>query len=132
MNRLFNTKTGKIVLSVIWGLGIAALFFKVCGNGGCFVVNTPINPQIEHNIYEFKNECFGGKCSSTSLPTTQFHPSICEQPLINRHPSNDWYKHRMPQNCGDARHSTEPRCYKSNPTDSIFRAPSSQIYYPYN
>ena len=133
MDRLFNTKTGKVILSVIWGLGIAALFYKVCQHAGCFVVREPSNPQIEKSIYEFKNECFGGGCSPTypELPE-QTYPPKCKQPLFDRHPPIDFYEHRMAENCGDKRHYREPSCYKFHPMDTVFRAPSSQIIYPYH
>lgn len=141
MDRLFKTKTGKVVLSVVWGLGIAALFYKVCENAGCFVMNEPTNANIEHNIYEFKNECFNGNGGATGAPGCpsvyadagpQTYPPKCDHPLFDRHPPIDHYEYHTPKNCGDPRHCREPGCYKFNPMDSIFRAPSSQIYYPYH
>ena len=129
MDRLFNTKTGKIILSVIWGLGIAAVFYKVCEHAGCFVVDSPSTPQI----YELNNECFNGKCSQTQ-PNPEYkqnYPPKCDQ-SFDSEPPIDWFENRRPHNCGDARHNNPSSCYKSNPMDSIFRAPSNQIFYPYH
>ena len=133
MDRLFTTKTGKIILSVLWGLGIAALFYKVCEHSGCFIMNKTTTPDVEHNIYEFRNECFNGTCPPVYPDEgPQRYPPKCDQPLFNSHPSIDYYESRMAKNCGDERHCKDASCYKFNPMDSIFRAPSSQIYYPYN
>lgn len=132
MDRLFNTKTGKVILSVIWGLGIAALFYKACEHAGCFVVNSSTTPDVENHIYEFKNECFGGNCPPVYPEVEQGYPSQCDQPLFASHSSAEWYEHRMPENGGDLRHSGESECYNFNPMDSIFRAPSAQIYHKYN
>ena len=151
MDRLFKTKTGKVVLSVLWGLGIAALFYKVCENSGCFVMSEPTNPSVESHIYEFRNECFHGNsgvvdsencgaCGQEEEDTgcgypdagPQRYPPKCNHPLFNSHPSIDHYELHTGKNCGDPRHCNEESCYKFHPMDSIFRAPSSQIYYPYH
>lgn len=136
MDRLFKTKTGKVVLSVLWGLGIAALFYKVCENAGCFVVNESSSPAIESSIYDFKNECFNGSGGQTCPPVypetgPQRYPPKCDQPLFTSHPTIDNYEARMAKNCGDERHCRGASCYKFNPMDTIFRAPSNQIYYQY-
>ena len=137
MDSLFKTKNGKVILSVLWGLGIAALFYKVCEHSGCFVIKEHSNPQVEHSIYEFQGECFNGNggegCGSSYVdPGPQRYPPKCDQPLFNSHPPIDYYESRVGKNCGDPRHCKSPSCYKFNPMDSIFRAPSSQIVYPYH
>jgi hypothetical protein len=134
MDSLFKTKTGKVVLSVLWGLGIAALFYKVCENAGCFVMNEHTDPSVESHIYEFRKECFNGLGCPPTYPDAgpQRYPPKCDQPLFNSHPAIDFYEARQAKNCGDPRHCNEAGCYKFNPMDSIFRAPSSQIYYPYH
>jgi hypothetical protein len=135
MDSLFKTKTGKVILSVLWGLGIAALFYKVCENAGCFVINEKNTPDVEKNIYEFRTECFNGNGQPCAPVYTddgaQPCQRGCEQPYFG-HPALDFYEDRTAKNCGDPRYSKEPGCYKFHPMDSIFRAPSSQIYYPYH
>jgi hypothetical protein len=137
MDSLFKTKNGKVVLSVLWGLGIAALFYKVCESSGCFVMNEHSTPDVESNIYEFRNECFNGNGGPGCGPVypdagPQRYPPKCDHPLFLEHPPIQHYEYHTAKNCGDPRHCREPSCYKFNPMDSIFRAPSSQIYYPYH
>ncbi len=55
---LTSTPQGKIILSIIWGLGLSALFRKVCKGRSCIVIRGP-NPHEMHNkIYKFDNKCY--------------------------------------------------------------------------
>ena len=38
VDRLFKNKSGMILISIIWGLGLAALFKKVCKGRNCVIV----------------------------------------------------------------------------------------------
>ena len=41
IKRLKDNYTGKFIISIILGLGIAALFRKVCNNNKCIVIKAP-------------------------------------------------------------------------------------------
>ena len=43
---LSNDK-GKIIISIIWGLGLAALFRKVCKGRNCIVIKGPKPQELE-------------------------------------------------------------------------------------
>ena len=50
-----DQKLNTMILSIIWGLGISALFRRVCDNNKCIVVKAPKGNQF----YENKDgECF--------------------------------------------------------------------------
>ena len=61
-----DKRTNTIILSIIWGLGIAALFRKVCDNNKCIVIKAPagMNDYQQQNgntCYRFERnntECF--------------------------------------------------------------------------
>ena len=38
IGRLFTSNTGRILVSIIWGLGLAALFKKACEGRNCQVI----------------------------------------------------------------------------------------------
>ncbi len=127
MDRLFKTRTGNIILSVIWGLGIAALFYKVCQiSGACYVVN-----QTQPGDY-YGDDNFDGGCSPMYPAYEGGALPRCKQPLFPTSPTVDHYQEVAAKNCGDARHCRDASCYKFNPMDSIFRAPSDQVYYKYH
>ena len=41
----FTSPSGRIIISIIWGLGIAALFRKICQGPDCVVIQGP-DPNI--------------------------------------------------------------------------------------
>jgi hypothetical protein len=73
MNRLLNTEQGKIIISVIWGLGLAFLFFKqTCKGDHCVVYSAP--PANTHeNIFALEDQCYqfvpyNVKCEKSKRP----------------------------------------------------------------
>ncbi len=56
--KLFETSEGKIVISIIWGLGLACLFRKVCIGRNCIVYKAPDPKTVEDNIYKFDGKCY--------------------------------------------------------------------------
>jgi len=54
----FNTKQGRIIISIIWGLGLACLFRKVCVGRNCIVYTAPNPNSIVNNIYKHNSKCF--------------------------------------------------------------------------
>ena len=54
----FTSRTGRIILSIIWGLGLAALFRKVCKGRGCIVIKGPHPSKIRGKIFEFNKKCY--------------------------------------------------------------------------
>lgn len=171
MNSL-KTPTGKTLTSIIWGLGIAALFYLACKDGGCLVMKAPEN--FGEDTYQFGRDCYKfqpypvtcdskegfasspeihGECGSykyhqfPSHCDSDLHPSHvaltgfdapinvdrvsnCKNCSNFAHPHCLWNQARKPKNNGDPRHYRVPGCYKFNPMDSIFRAPSPQVYLP--
>jgi hypothetical protein len=70
LSKLFHTQTGKIVLSIILGLGLATLFRTVCKGKNCIIFHAPPLEQIEGKIYKYDNKCFqyvtkSAKCDKT-------------------------------------------------------------------
>ena len=168
-----KTPTGKTMTSIVWGLGIAALFYLACREGGLIVMKAP--EDFDDNVYKFDQDCYKFnpypvKCATATqegftpeidtecghyrhhgvpsydLPSddsmqptapalTGFDAPIqfdkvsdCKNCSNFAHPHCLWNEHIRPKNCGDARHYRSAGCYKFHPMDSIFRAPSSQIY----
>ena len=53
-----NEKYNTILISILWGLGISALFRKICKSKNCVVIQTPSNFDINNKIIKKSN----GKC----------------------------------------------------------------------
>ena len=70
IKRLFTTPVGRLLMSILLGLGLATLFRKSCNDKNCIVFNGPIIGDIDGKIYKHGDECFkytSGtvKCDST-------------------------------------------------------------------
>lgn len=54
-----DSPAGSIFLSVLLGLGLAALFRKACTGNNCIVIHTgPQRDEIESVFYKVNNDCF--------------------------------------------------------------------------
>lgn len=62
--RLLNTAVGKIIISIILGLGLATIFREVCNERNCIRFSGPI--ISEENVYKHD-----GKCSKYVLESTK-------------------------------------------------------------
>jgi hypothetical protein len=58
LKRLFNTEFGKIILSMILGIGLASIFRKVCNGRDCIEYNGPVISDIEGKIFKHDGKCY--------------------------------------------------------------------------
>jgi len=49
---------GNILISAMLGLGLAALFKKVCNDGHCVVVKGPPFEDIKDKVFVFEDKCY--------------------------------------------------------------------------
>ena len=64
-----DEKINTYIISIIWGLGVAALFRRICENDKCVVIKAPSNmidykQEQENECYRFEREnveCFKNK-----------------------------------------------------------------------
>ena len=71
-NKLLHTEVGNIILSVIWGLGLAALFRRACKNRNCIVFKAPPLQSMNNKIYKYNDKCYkyttmGTKCTDSAI-----------------------------------------------------------------
>jgi hypothetical protein len=50
--RLLYTPIGKILISIVLGIGLATLFRKVCNDKNCIVYNGPVIQDIDNKVYK--------------------------------------------------------------------------------
>ena len=58
LKRLIYSDVGRIVISIILGLGLATLFRKVCKERDCLVFNAPKLDKIKNQVFKFKDKCY--------------------------------------------------------------------------
>ena len=54
----FYSRNGVIITSILWGLGLAAMFRRVCRNRSCMVVRAPNPEWMKKQIMEKNKQCF--------------------------------------------------------------------------
>ena len=58
LRRLIYGDVGKIVISIILGLGLATLFRKVCKDRDCIIFRAPDIKKIKDQIFKFDGKCY--------------------------------------------------------------------------
>lgn len=61
LEAIFNNQIGRIILSIIWGLGLSTLFRKACHGRKCQVIlyNGPDPNEVKNSYYEYGNgQCY--------------------------------------------------------------------------
>jgi hypothetical protein len=64
IKRLLNSEAGKIVISIILGLGLASLFRKVCVDKNCITFNGVVISDIEDKTYKHGESCYKYKAKT--------------------------------------------------------------------
>jgi hypothetical protein len=65
-----QTKTGSIIVSVIFGLGLAALFRQTCKGERCIVIKSPDVADVEKHTYRYNQECYKYSANIVPCPIT--------------------------------------------------------------
>jgi len=56
--RLFHTEIGNIIVSAIFGIGLAFIFSRTCKGNDCVIIRAPEIDEIKNNIYQIQDECY--------------------------------------------------------------------------
>ena len=64
-DKFINTDSGRFILSVILGLGLATLFRKACKDRNCIVFKAPPFKDVQNKVFEFKKKCYKFKENAT-------------------------------------------------------------------
>ena len=65
MKDIFHTYEFKVLLSIIWGLGLSCLFRQVCKGRNCFILKAPDPNEVKKNIYKEDDKCYTFKTENT-------------------------------------------------------------------
>jgi hypothetical protein len=69
LGKFVHTETGKRIMSVLLGFGLASLFRTVCNNKNCLIFHAPPLEQIKDKIYKTKDGCVKYNAVSTKCNT---------------------------------------------------------------
>ena len=63
--KFLHTETGKIIMSILLGLGLSSLFRQVCKGKRCIIFNAPPLHEFEDKIYKDNGKCIRYKPVAT-------------------------------------------------------------------
>jgi hypothetical protein len=58
LDKFVHSSTGKIVMSVLLGIGLASLFRAVCKGKNCRIIAAPPMEEIDNQTYNFDGKCY--------------------------------------------------------------------------
>ena len=58
IQKALNTEFGSIAISVLLGIGLAALFRTACKDGKCLVISAPPRVETEKFYYKVDENCY--------------------------------------------------------------------------
>jgi hypothetical protein len=56
--KFVHSETGRNIMSIILGLGLATFFRQICSGKNCVVSKAPPLDEIEDKIYKFDGKCY--------------------------------------------------------------------------
>ena len=57
LEKFVHTETGKIMMSILLGFGLASLFRKVCKDKNCLAFHAPPLDDFKDKIYKTNGKC---------------------------------------------------------------------------
>lgn len=58
LEKFINTNTGKILMSIILGIGLATFFRVACKGSQCRIIEAPPMEDLVDKIYRFDESCY--------------------------------------------------------------------------
>jgi hypothetical protein len=58
LGRFVHTETGKIIMSILLGFGLASLFRSVCKDKDCVIFHAPPLDKFQDKIYKNGDKCY--------------------------------------------------------------------------
>lgn len=58
ISKVFDNRVGVVFISILLGLGVAALFRTVCKDGKCIVITGPPVEETKNFYYKIDDKCF--------------------------------------------------------------------------
>ena len=56
--RLFHTELGNMIISSLFGVGLAFIFSRACKGNNCVIIRAPEIDQIKDKIFQIQDECY--------------------------------------------------------------------------
>ena len=65
LKKIINSRQGKIIISIILGLGLATMFKRVCKGRNCVVFEKASDEEIDDKVFKYGEKCYKFKLENT-------------------------------------------------------------------
>jgi len=69
LDKFVHSHTGKIIMSIILGIGLATFFRAACKGRNCRVIGAPPMEEIDDQTYKFDDKCFNLQKAAVNCDT---------------------------------------------------------------
>ena len=70
-SKFVSSQTGKYLMSIILGIGLATIFRAACTGKECSIETAPLLEDIEDKIYKFDGKCYKYERSSVKCNSSK-------------------------------------------------------------
>ena len=71
LSKFVHTETGKYMMSILLGFGLASLFRAVCKGKSCVIFHAPPLEEMDNKIYKLNNKCYKYVPTATKCDTNK-------------------------------------------------------------
>jgi len=71
LDKFVHSKTGKIIMSILLGIGLATFFRSVCKGSQCRIISAPPMKEIDGQTYKFNDKCYKFEKKAISCEKTK-------------------------------------------------------------
>jgi len=71
LERFVQTETGRILMSIVLGVGLASLFKASCKGRNCVIMQAPSLEQLKDKVYKVDDKCYKFKSTQTKCDTSK-------------------------------------------------------------
>jgi hypothetical protein len=71
LSKFIHTKTGKLLMSILLGFGIATLFRKVCDGKKCIIYHAPPLEEIKDKTFKYDDKCYKFTTNNTKCDSNK-------------------------------------------------------------
>lgn len=58
VSNIFLNPVTQIIISIIWGLGLATLFQRACKSRDCIIMKGPSPSKIKDKVFKYNDKCY--------------------------------------------------------------------------
>tara|TARA_Y100000389_G_C16991004_1_gene284911 strand:- start:130 stop:411 length:282 start_codon:yes stop_codon:yes gene_type:complete len=86
IGKFLSSPTGKVFMSILWGLGLTALFRRACKGRSCIVYKGPHPSTINGRVFKHDGKCYKYNTKRANCDTVEENNVQLDRDIkVNKH-----------------------------------------------